>query len=70
MAFPQSAQSTTFVAITPRDYDDPPEFPEDLSRSSIDDYRRQMSSWWTSTKANLRNLESDITALSKKVNTP
>lgn len=72
MAFPNHPQSTSFVAITPRDYDDFPSLPDEFVAKfpMLREYQAAQQSAWQVLKANLRSLEANLEALQNKVNSP
>lgn len=60
--------NSTKVQGGQRDYTEPPHFPDDLSKSSIAQFKQDRVRWWNAHVTNIRAMEQDLEDLRQKIN--
>lgn len=61
------AQASVKLGLSTKEFPDPPEFPDDLGKTRLAEYRKEHKAWWDKAKIKLREMDAAIEDLRQKM---
>lgn len=55
-------QTRSPLQVSPRDFPEMPVFPEDMSKTKLEEYRRSQKEFWTKVKTLLTEMDAELQA--------